>query len=331
MSEIRLTIDGTPVAVLEGSSILDACRSVGKDQPTLCYLETLTPVNTCRVCVVEVTGSRTLVPSCSRAAEEGMEISTESENVRQTRKMVFEFLASSVDLSLVDAPTRTWMEHYEVDATRYGPPAPAAAAGGRDSRRAGHHRLPGLGTAETVHQPVKVHDELYVRDYGKCILCYRCVEACGPDAQNTFAIQLAGRGFDARISTEFDVVLTDSACVYCGNCIGVCPTGALMFRSEFELRAADRWDEGAQTVTRTVCSFCGVGCNLDLHVQDNRIVKVTSPQDHSITSGHLCIKGRFGYEYVQDLGDLATTPIDVVLASVREGGANGGRNHPPTR
>jgi len=325
MNEIRLTIDGASVAVPEGSSILDACRSVGNDQPTLCYLETLTPVNTCRVCVVEVAGSRTLVPSCSRTAEDGMEISTDSDNVRRTRKMVFEFLASSVDLSLVDAPTRTWMERYEVDAARFGPAAPAAAAGGRDSRRAGHHRLPGLGTAETVHQPVKVHDELYVRDYSKCILCYRCVEACGPDAQNTFAIQLAGRGFDARISTEFDVALTDSACVYCGNCIGVCPTGALMFRSEFELRAAGLWNEGAQTVTRTVCSFCGVGCNLDLHVQDNRIVKVTSPRDHSITSGNLCIKGRFGYEYVQDLGDLATTPIDIVLASVREGGSSGGR------
>jgi len=319
MSEIQITIDGAPVEVREGSSILEACRSVGKDQPTLCFLETLTPVNTCRVCVVEVAGSRTLVPSCSRVAEDGMEISTDSETVRQTRKMVFEFLASSVDLSLVDSPTQDWMDFYEVDATRYGPQAPAAADGERDSHRAGHHRLPGLGTAETVHQPVKVHDELYIRDYGKCILCYRCVEACGPDAQNTFAIQVAGRGFDSRIATEFDVNLTDSACVYCGNCIGVCPTGALMFRSEYELRDAELWDEEAQTVTRTVCSFCGVGCNLDLHVQDNRIVKVTSPLDHATTSGNLCIKGRFGYEYVQDLGDLATTPIDVVLASVRAG------------
>jgi predicted molibdopterin-dependent oxidoreductase YjgC len=324
VSEIQGTSDGAAVTVLGQSSILDACRSVGKDQPTLCYLETLTPVNTCRVCVVEVAGSRTLVPSCSRVAEEGMEISTDTPVVRQTRKMVFEFLASSVDLSLVDATTRDWMDSYDVDAGRYGPPAPAAAAGGRESRRAGHHRLPGLGTAETVHQPVKVHDELYIRDYGKCILCYRCVEACGPDAQNTFAIQIAGRGFDARISTEFDVVLTDSACVYCGNCIGVCPTGALMFRSEYELRNADLWDEEEQSVTRTVCSFCGVGCNLDLHVQDNRIVKVTSPLDHSTTSGNLCIKGRFGYEYVQELGDLATTPIDVVLASVREGDARQG-------
>lgn len=318
MNEIQLIVDGDTIAVPEGSSILDACRSVGKDQPTLCYLETLTPVNTCRVCVVEVAGSRTLVPSCSRAVEEGMEISTDSETVRQTRKMVFEFLATSVDLSLVDSETRMWMDRYEVDATRYG--RPLAPEDNRDARRTGHHRPPDPGMAENVIQPVKIHDELYVRDYAKCILCYRCVEACGPDAQNTFAIQVSGRGFDARISTEFDVDLTESACVYCGNCIGVCPTGALMFRSEFELRAAEMWDEQAQTVTRTVCSFCGVGCNLDLHVQDNRIVKVTSPMDHEVTSGNLCIKGRFGYEYVQELGDLAVTPIDVVLASVRKGG-----------
>ena len=318
MTEVQITIDGLAVSVPEGTSILAACRAVGDDQPTLCYLETLTPVNTCRVCVVQVTGSRVLVPSCSRIVEDGMEISTDSEAVRHTRKMVFEFLASSVDLSLVDAETSAWMDQYQVDATRYGPSAPPAPAGGRDTRRAGHHRTPRHGIAETVAQPVKVHDELYVRDYAKCILCYKCVEACGPDAQNTYAIQVAGRGFDARISTEFDVDLTQSACVYCGNCIGVCPTGALMFRSEHELRAAGLWDEEAQTVTRTVCSYCGVGCNLELHVQDNRIVKVTSPMDHAVTGGHLCIKGRFGYEYVQELGDLATTPIDAVLASVRE-------------
>ena len=90
-----------------------------------------------------------------------------------------------------------------------------------------------------------------------------------------------------------------------------------MFRSEYELRTAGMWREDEQSVTRTVCSFCGVGCNLELHVQDNRIVKVTSPIDHSVSDGHLCIKGRFGYEYVQELGDLATTPIDIVLAAAR--------------
>ena len=141
-----------------------------------------------------------------------------------------------------------------------------------------------------------------MRDYSRCILCYKCVEACGVDAQNTFAIAVAGRGFDARISTEWNVGLPDSACVYCGNCIGVCPTGALMFRSEHEMREAGTWDESAQTVTDTICPYCGVGCTLSLHVQDNDIVKVTSPMDSSVTDGHLCIKGRFGFEFVQNRG-----------------------------
>ena len=138
-----------------------------------------------------------------------------------------------------------------------------------------------------------------MRDYSKCILCYKCVEACGEDAQHTFAIAVAGRGFDARISTEYSVPLTDSACVYCGNCIGVCPTGALMFNSEHNMRKEGTWDESKQKVTSTICPYCGVGCDLELHVQDNEIVKVTSPADHYVTNGHLCIKGRFGFSFAQ--------------------------------
>ena len=315
MVEVTLTIDGSATAVPTGSTILDACRAMDNDQPTLCYLDNLTPVNVCRVCVVEVEGSRTLVPSCSRPVEEGMVVATDTDRVRHSRKMVYEFLASSVDMGLVDEQTTLWMNYYGCDPARYGPPS--GPVEDRDERQPGHHHVADGHSAETVHQPVKVDNELYVRDYSRCILCYKCVEACGEDAQNTFAIAVAGRGFDARISTEFDTGLADSACVFCGNCIGVCPTGALMFRSEHELRSAGMWEEERQTVTRTVCSYCGVGCNLELHVQDNRIVKVTSPIDHSVTSGHLCIKGRFGYEYVQELGDLAVTPIDEVLRRAR--------------
>ena len=322
-TEVGLTIDGVEVVVPQGVTLLEACQAIGKDQPTLCYLETLTPVNVCRVCVVEVEGSRTLVPSCSRKVEAGMAVQTDSERVRHSRKLVLEFLASSSDLSLAGPAVRGWLDRYDADPERFGP------AGGpfidRDRRHAGHHDRVDGDVAETVHQPVKVDNSLYVRDYSKCILCYKCVEACGEDAQNTFAISVAGRGFDARISTEFDVDLPEGACVFCGNCIGVCPTGALMFRSEYELREAEMWEEERQTVTRTICSFCGVGCNLDLHVQDNRIVKVMSPIDHSITNGHLCIKGRFGYEYVQELGDLADTPIDAVLARARNSGSGNSR------
>ncbi|MGQ0848750.1 MAG: 2Fe-2S iron-sulfur cluster-binding protein [Actinomycetota bacterium] len=318
---IALTIDGAPIEVREGTTLLEACRQLDKDQPTLCYLETLHPVNVCRVCVVEVEGSRVLVPSCSRQAEDGMLVTTDSERVRHSRRMVLEFLASSVDLSLTNEEVAGWISTYGADPLRFGPRAGAVTD--RDHRHAGHHRPLDGAAAETVYQPVKIDNPLYVRDYSKCILCYKCVEACGEDAQNTFAIAVAGRGFDARISTEFDVGLSQGACVFCGNCIGVCPTGALMFRSEHELRQAELWEEERQTVTRTICSYCGVGCNLDLHVQDNRIVKVTSPLDHDVTSGHLCIKGRFGYEYVQELGDLATTPIDLVLTRARRESSDG--------
>jgi predicted molibdopterin-dependent oxidoreductase YjgC len=296
---VEMTLDGRTVAVPEGSTILDACRAEGIDVPTLCFLESLTPVNVCRLCVVEVTGSRVLVPACSRRVEPGMEVQTGSERVRHSRKVVLELLGSAVDLTLAPGVAEM-MAAYEADPARFGPPALAAAAGVREAREPGRHRLPSGVRAETIAQPVKMDNDLYVRDYSRCILCYKCVEACGTDAQNTFAIAVAGRGFDARIATEYDAPLTSSACVYCGNCIGVCPTGALMFRSEHEMRAAGTWDEAAQTTTDTICPYCGVGCTLTLHVQDNRVVKVSSPMDSSVTEGHLCIKGRFGFPFVQE-------------------------------
>jgi predicted molibdopterin-dependent oxidoreductase YjgC len=302
-SPVEVVIDGQRAAVPDGSTILEACRARGIDIPTLCFLETLTPVNVCRVCVVEVSGARALVPACSRRVEPGMTILTESERVRVSRRMVLELLASSVDLSTAPGVDRL-MARYDARPDRYGPPGAPAASGERDAREPGHHEAPDDGaTSETVAQPVKIDNDLYLRDYSKCILCYKCVEACGVDAQNTFAIAVAGRGFDARISTEADVPLPDSACVYCGNCIGVCPTGALMFKREHDMRAAGTWDESKQRTTDTICPYCGVGCTLTLHVQDNRIVKVTSPADVSVTGGHLCIKGRFGFTFVEPSPD----------------------------
>ena len=272
---IELTIDGAPVCVAPGATVLDACTAAGVETPTLCFLETLTPVNACRVCVVELEGARVLVPACARKAENGMAIRTDTERVRHSRKMVLEFLASSVDLSTAPDAQR-FCERYGAQPSRYG-------------------------TGETVERPIKIDNALYVRDYSKCIMCYKCVEACGTDAQNTFAIAAAGRGFDAHISTEFDVALPDSACVYCGNCIGVCPTGALMFQSEYALRRQGAWDESRQTETDTICPYCGVGCTLRLHVQENEIVKVTSPLENGVTHGNLCIKGRFGTTYVSNV------------------------------
>jgi predicted molibdopterin-dependent oxidoreductase YjgC len=272
---LEFTVDGETVRVPEGATILDACTAAGKTIPTLCYGDTLEPANACRVCMVEVEGSRTLVPSCSRKAEPGMVVHTGSERTRTSRKVVLELLGSATDLSTTPGVAE-WMAETGADPGRFGP------------------------DAATVAQPALVDNELYVRDYGKCILCYKCVDACGDQWQNSFAISVAGRGFDARISTEFSNPLPDSACVYCGNCVEVCPTGALSFKREYDKREDGTWDESKQTATTTVCTFCGVGCNLTLHVQDNEIVKVTSPHESSVTHGNLCIKGRFGWQHVQN-------------------------------
>jgi predicted molibdopterin-dependent oxidoreductase YjgC len=274
---VDVTIDGEARRVPEGATILEAARAAGADIPTLCYGDTLTPKNACRVCMVEVEGARVLAPACSRKVEDGMVVRTATPRARHARRLVLEFLASSVDLSGAGPELDRWMVDYGAEPDRYGP-----------------------GAATVAGQPAKVDNDLYVRDYARCILCYKCVDACGEQWQQTFAIAVAGRGFDSRISTEWDTPLPDSACVYCGNCVEVCPTGALSFAAEFRLREAGEWDPSHQTRTDTICPYCGVGCTLTLHVQDNEIVRVTSPHDQFVTRGNLCIKGRFGFTHVQN-------------------------------
>ncbi|PSR22358.1 MAG: Fe-S-binding domain-containing protein [Sulfobacillus acidophilus] len=272
-NKVTLTIDGETVTVPAGTTLRAACDLVGHPVPTLCWHENLTAANACRACVVELKGSRTLVASCSREAEEGMDVRTNSERVLNSRKVVAELLLSTSKSEL--APDLLSL-------------AQTAAA---DPDR--------FSGGATWEQPVLDDNNLYVRDLSRCILCYRCVEACGDDAQNTFAISVAGRGFEAHIDAGFGRALPESDCVYCGNCVAVCPTGALIGKTEWTLRQEGQWVDDNITVTETVCSYCGVGCQLNLHVLDNRIVKVTSPMDHPVTHGMLCVKGRYGYEFVQ--------------------------------
>lgn len=271
--EITLTVDGTVTTVPAGMTVRAACEAAGQTIPTLCWHQNLEPANACRACVVEVKGSRALVASCSRLVEDGMEIETASPRVKNSRKVVAELLMSTSDTDL--APDLLHL----------------AARSGADRER--------FAGGATWAQPVQDDNNLYIRDLSKCILCYRCVEACGEDAQNTFAISVAGRGFTAHIDAGFGRELPESDCVFCGNCVAVCPTGALIGKTERVLRDHNQWDESRMTQTDTICSYCGVGCNLNLHVLDNRIVKVTSAMDHPVTHGMLCVKGRYGYEYTQ--------------------------------
>ena len=208
MSDVTLTIDGQTMTVPQGTTILQAAQQLEKQIPTVCYHPHFTPPSLCRVCVVEVEKSRVLVQSCSRVAENGMVVHTNSPRVQLARRVLMEMLNSAVDLS--DAPElQTYMNAYGADPARYG-----------DERKQREF-------------PLYDDNPFYVRDYAKCVMCWRCVQACGEDVQYTFAIHRAGRGFDAHISTFQGVPIPESTCVYCGNCVQACPTGALKSKRAF--------------------------------------------------------------------------------------------------
>ena len=222
--KINLTIDGQPVSVPPGTTILQAVQSLGEQIPTICYHDHTTAYGLCRICVVEVEGSRVLSPACVAQVSEGMRVHTRSERVERSRRTNLEMLASAVDLS--EAPEILEMiEDYAAEADRFP----------ESDRR-------------TV--PVLDDNPMFIRDYDKCVLCWRCVQVCAEDAQYTFAINFTGRGYDTMIGTFFDKPLMETTCVFCGQCVGVCPSGALKAKRQHLLEQGLTPDEVMQ-VTRT--------------------------------------------------------------------------------
>jgi len=206
---ITLIVDGQQVTTEQGKTLLDVAREQGKDVPTICYHDATTANALCRICVVEVEGQRVLQPACIVKAAENMKVQTRSEKVIRSRKTILEMLASTMDLS--DAPEiLTMMDDYEASAERFP-------------------------DAERRESEVKDDNPMYIRDYSKCLLCWRCVQVCAEDAQYTYAINFEGRGYETQIGTFFDKAIPETTCVLCGQCVGVCPTGALKPKREFLL------------------------------------------------------------------------------------------------
>jgi NADP-reducing hydrogenase subunit HndD len=215
--EISLTIDGRIIQVTAGTTIHKAAQQAGIIIPTICYHDFCTANALCRICVVEVEGSRTLVPSCIAKARDGMKVTTQTERVRQARKTILEMLVATVDLSEAD-DIHGYMMEYGVNPARFP-------------------------DAERREPPTVDDNPMFVRDYAKCILCWRCVQVCAEDAQFTFAINFSGRGFETQISTFFEIPLLESTCVFCGQCVGVCPTAALKPKREYMLEQGYTPDE----------------------------------------------------------------------------------------
>ena len=208
-SDITLIIDGQEVAAEQGKTLLDVARANGKDIPTICFHEATTANALCRICVVEVEGMRVLQPACIVQAAQNMKVQTRSEKVDRARKTILEMLASTMDLSEA-ADIQAMMQEYNVDVNRFP-------------------------DAERREIPLKDDNPMYVRDYSKCLLCWRCVQVCADDAQYTYAINFEGRGYETQIGTFFDRSIPETTCVLCGQCVGVCPTGALKPKREFLL------------------------------------------------------------------------------------------------
>ena len=205
---VTLLIDDQTVTVPTGTTILKAAQSIGIEIPTICYHDHCTANGLCRMCVVEVEGARVLAPSCAAQVSEGQKVRTRSDRVARTRRTILELLASAVDLS--EAPEiQQFAIDYHADLDRFG--------------------------GERRSSPVIDDNPMFIRDYEKCILCWRCVQVCADDAQYAFAINFDGRGFETSIGTFFDKALPETTCVFCGQCVGVCPTGALKPKREWLL------------------------------------------------------------------------------------------------
>ena len=214
--KIKITIDGEMISVPKDATLLQVLDTIEKPAPVICYHNATTPEGICRQCVVEVEGWRTLAPACVTQVSDGMVVHTESERVIRARRTILEMLSASVDLSEA-SEIISQIETYNADQERFP-------------------------EARTRAQDVLDDNPFYVRDYHKCLLCWRCVQACGDDMQYTYALSVGGRGFDSNIATFFQTPMPDTTCVFCGNCVAVCPTNALKGKTEFFLEQGFDYD-----------------------------------------------------------------------------------------
>jgi formate dehydrogenase alpha subunit len=282
---INLKIDGVEIQVPKGTMLLEACRQAGADIPTLCYDEDLRLAGSCRMCVVECKGRPNLLAACVMPAENGMEILTESEDVVEVRKVILELLSARhvFDCHVCEKDGECKLQDY---CYRYGVKESGFVGEGPDFYK---------------EDP----NPFFERDYDKCIMCTRCIRVC-EEITGADAIDLEDRGHRARVSTAFNGILADSTCVFCGQCVMVCPVGALTSKV-----SAGKGKPAQNKKVLTTCTYCGTGCTLELNVNNNKVVGVTSNRDREyspVNKGALCVKGRFGWDFIHS-PDRLTTPL----------------------
>ena len=292
MDQQIFLLNGKETVFTPGQTILTAARAAGVVIPTLCHLKDASPTGACRVCLVEVKGARSLMASCSTPVTPEMVVSTESDRVRRTRKLIVELLLSSGhhDCIMCEANGNCRLQDLAYDC-----------------RITEQKFIP-----EEEFYPTELENPLIIRDFSRCVLCGRCVQACNEVVVNR-AISLGYRGSGSKIVTGGDRPYNDSECVFCGQCVEVCPVGAL---TEKKAKGMGRpWETRK---IRTTCPYCGVGCQQLLHVRDGRIAKITAVEGAEPNRGRLCVKGRFGYDFLYSEERLKTPLIRQENGEFRE-------------
>jgi len=300
-----LTINGNELAFEPGETILEVARRNNIDIPTLCHLKGATPTGACRVCVVEVEKARTLLASCATPAAPGMVVQTESPKVVKARKEIIQLMLSSGNhnCAVRGSDDAEWTAfQLKVQAEDGSDELCPVWGDCRLQDLAYRYQVSGEAFPATpTKYPIETVNPFIVRDFSRCISCGRCVQACA-DVQVNNAISFGYRGPDSKIIAAGDRPLKDSDCVFCGECVQACPVGALV---EKDVRYKVRpWETRK---VRTTCSYCGVGCQMDLHVKNDKVVKVTGAHI-APNNGSLCVKGRFGFDFVNSDQRL-TTPL----------------------
>ncbi len=287
MKTVSLTIDGRQATVKVGTTILNAAESVGIDIPHLCYDPRVQPIGTCRLCMVQIEGRAGLTMSCNTPVADGMNVCTENQDIAAMRKTILELILSRHRVACTSCDRdgtcklQDYAYRYQADEARFG-----------------------LAERRPARPNYTTNSEAILYDPDKCILCGLCVKYC-EEVPMAEALTFAGKPGDMEVSTAFGIDLFKSSCVLCGGCIAVCPVDAMVDKKALGMgRAKDL------VKTRTVCTYCGVGCQIDLNVnpKTNRIVRVTTEVGCIPNSGNLCVKGRFGMDFVGH-PDRLTTPL----------------------
>ena len=312
----QLTLDGAQVNFSEGETLYEVAQCHRKDIPTLCYDPRLEPFGACRLCVVELEGARNPVASCTTKAVAGMVINTATDPIEKHRKTLLEMVVSENREVTVD-PLRGY----------------ASQELGELSDR--YHAQTGRFQGAQSGQSHPSDDNPFIlRDYDLCISCNRCVRVCA-EQEGDHAIAAMGRGFHKQITTEFNGLLKDSSCTFCGQCVQTCPTGALADKKA--LRASELPEPIEKT--RSVCPYCGVGCSVDLLSKGDKLVGIQPAMDGPANEGALCVKGQFAFDFVQhadrlsapmvrgDDGALHETDWDTALDRAANGFAKALKKH----